>query len=300
MEDLSAISVFVAVVDAGSFAAAADKLEVARSVVSRRVASLEARLGTRLLQRTTRRLALTAIGQRFYERVKQGLEAINEAEREVGAARAEPIGKLVVSLPMSFGLSHIVPALPSFHAAYPQIALELRFDDAKVELVRDNVDVAIRISDLADSSMVARRIAKIRHVLVASPAYLRSRGEPVDPGDLRTRECLIYGLRSAPRRWTFRQGDVCRTIHVDGHLLANNSLALRELARAGLGLALIPLFLVADDLKSGTLASVLTDWETDHLDLCAVFPTRRFVGPAIRAFIGFVETIVGARPYWEQ
>ncbi|RQU68180.1 LysR family transcriptional regulator [Burkholderia cenocepacia] len=297
MEDLSAVSVFVSVVDAGSFAAAADRLGVVRSVVSRRIATLEDRLGTRLLQRTTRRLSLTATGKRFYERVKEGLDTINEAEREVSALRTEPVGKLVVSLPMSFGLTHIVPALPSFHANYPQITLELRFDDTKAELVRDNVDVALRIADLVDSSMVARRIAKIRHVLVASPAYLGRHGELLDPGELSTRECLIYGLRSTPRRWSFQQGDVLRTVHVNGHLEANNSLALRQMARAGMGLALIPLFLVSDDIQQGTLASVLPDWETHQLDLCAVFPTRRFVAPAIRAFIQFVEATVGTGSY---
>lgn len=300
MDDLASIAVFRAVVDCGSFAGAADRLGIARSVVSRRVSSLEARMQTRLLHRTTRRIALTDAGRRFHARVSEALNAIEEARNEAGSLRDAPGGKLVASVPMSFGLMHVLPAIPAFRRSFPRIELELRFDDRQANLLREGVDVAVRIADLAQSSLVARRLAKVRHVLVASPSYLAAQGAPQRPAELAQRECLVYTLRRSPHRWRFRKGEVHEEVDVRGHFEANNSLALREMLFAGMGIAHVPLYLVAEDLRSGRLCRLLEDWQTHDLDLCVVYPTRRHVAPAVRAFIGFMRDRVGAPPYWEQ
>lgn len=300
MENLTAISIFVAVVDEGSFVAASAKLGIARSVVSRRLGLLEAELETRLLHRTTRRVSLTAAGRRFYQRVSEGLNAIREAEREVGALREEPSGKLVASVPMSFGLMHVSPAMPAFRLRYPKVELELRFDDRQNDLVGEGVDVAMRIADLAASSLVARRLAPIRHVVVASASYFAKYGAPQGPSDLAHRECLIYTLRSTPRRWRFKRDGVVDELSISGHFEANNSLALREMLLAGMGVALVPSFLVAHDLANGRLTRVLEEWQTSELELSIVYPTRKHVAPAVRAFIAFMEERIGRPPYWDR
>jgi DNA-binding transcriptional LysR family regulator len=300
MDDLTSIAVFRAVVDSGSFAGAADRLGVARSVVSRRVSSLEAEMQIRLLHRTTRRIALTEAGQRFYARVSEALSAIEEARTEVASLRNEPSGKVVTSVPMSFGLMHVLPAMPAFRRRFPKVELELRFDDRQANLLKDGVDVAIRIADLAQSSLVARRLAKVRHVLVAAPSYVAAHGAPQHPSELADRECLVYTLRSSPRRWPFRRGDVREHVEVRGHFEANNSIALKEMLYAGAGIGHVPLYLVADDLRSGRLSRLLEDWQTQELDLCIVYPTRKHVARAVRAFIDFMEDRIGKPPYWER
>lgn len=300
MDNLTSIAVFRAVVDSGSFAGAADMLGIARSVVSRRVSSLEAEMQTRLLHRTTRRIALTEAGQRFYGRVSEALDAIEEARNEVGSLRDEPSGKLVASVPMSFGLMHVLPAMPAFRRRFPKVELELRFDDRQANLLKDGVDLALRIADLTQSSLVARRLAKVRHVVVASPSYIAKCGAPRHPSDLAERECLVYTLRSSPRRWRFRQGDIGQDVDVRGHFEANNSLALREMLFAGMGIAHVPLYLVANDLQNGQLSPLLEDWQTHDLDLCIVYPTRKHVARTVRAFIAFMEDRIGNPPYWER
>jgi DNA-binding transcriptional LysR family regulator len=299
-ENLVAVAVFVTVVDSGSFAAAAEKLQLARSVVSRRVSALEAQLDTRLLHRTTRRLALTDAGQRFYDRASQALREMREAEREVRASRTEPGGKLVVSGPMSFGLLHLIPSMPTFRLRHPKIELDLRLDDRRIDLLRDGVDVAIRIADLTESSLVARRLAVIRHVVVAAPSYIAAHGAPADPSELTDHQCLIYSLRAAPRRWKFKRDQApWQEVDIRGHFETNNSLALRDMLSAGLGIALIPTFLVWKDLAEDRLVQILGDWQTLQLDLSVVYPTRKHVAPAVRALITFMEERIGTPPYWD-
>ena len=300
MDSLHSIAIFATVVGTGSFSAAADKLGIARSVVSRRVSALEAEMGIRLLHRTTRRIALTAAGQRFYERVSTALSDIHDAQTEALAARDEPSGKLVASIPMSFGITHVLPAMPAFRTRYPKIELDLRFDDKQANLLKEGVDVALRIADLGQSSLIARRLAKVRHVVVASPSYIARHRAPQDPAELATRECLVYTMKSSPRRWLFHRGDAVEDVEVHGYFEANNSLALREMALAGMGIALVPIFLVALDLQNGHLTHLLEDWHTHELDLCIVYPTRKHVAPAVRAFISFMEGRIGHPPYWDR
>ncbi|RQO60212.1 LysR family transcriptional regulator [Variovorax sp. KBW07] len=296
MEHFTAIATFVAVVDAGSFTAAADTLDVARSVVSRRIGALEARLETRLLHRTTRRLALTDAGKLFYERAERAMSQMRDAEREISQLRDEPSGRLVISVPMSFGLTHIFPALPALKLRYPKLELDVRLEDRQVDLLREGVDLAIRIADLDTSSLVARKLATVAHCVVASPAYLARRTAPLLPGDLQAHECLIYTLSKTPGTWRLRCAEApeWNAVAVRGSMHANNSLALRELALAGMGVALLPDFVVARDLAEGRLARLLGDWHATELGLYVVYPTRRHVSLAVKAFIEFIATRVGA------
>jgi DNA-binding transcriptional LysR family regulator len=298
MEHFTAIATFVAVVEAGSFTAAADNLDVARSVVSRRIGLLEARLETRLLHRTTRRLALTDAGKLFYERAERAMSQMRDAELEISELRDEPSGRLVVSVPMSFGLTHIFPALPALKLRHPKLELDVRLEDRQVDLLREGVDLAIRIADLDTSSLVARKLATVAHFVVAAPAYLARRTAPLLPDDLKAHECLIYSLSKTPGTWRLRGTGApdsdWHTVAVRGSMHANNSLALRELALAGMGIALLPDFIVARDLAEGRLARLLGDWHATELGLYVVYPTRRHVSLAVKAFIEFIATRVGA------
>ncbi len=292
MNRLASIEIFVAVVESGSFAAAAEKLGIVRSVASRRVKWLEEELQARLLHRTTRSVALTPAGLQFYRKVREGLGSIRDAEMELHAKRDEATGKLVAGVPMSFGLMHVLPALASFRLSHPNIELEIVFDDAKSDLVKSGIDVSLRISELADSSMVARRLATIRHAVVASPAYLAARGIPLEPPDLGKHDCLVYTMKPQPQRWQFTRADTESVVSVRGGISANNSLAIREILLAGMGISLVPIYLVDQDLRSGALKEVLADWKASDLALSVIYPTRQHVPSTVRAFIAFVEKIV--------
>lgn len=300
MENLTSIAIFAAVVENGSFAAAAEKLGIVRSVASRRVNLLEQELKTRLLHRTTRTIALTSAGQRFYRKISDGLNAIREAESELSAAQDEPSGKLVVGVPMSFGLMHVLPCLPNFRLSNPGIELELRLDDVKSNLIKDGIDIALRIADLADSSLIARRLTVIRHVVVASAAYLGRRGIPREPLELIGHDCLVYTLKSSPQRWQFERAETNTEVDVQGSISANNSLAIREMLLAGMGIALVPIYLVAQDLRRGHLMEILQDWKTPELELCLIYPTRQHVPSTVRAFISFIEKTIGKSDYWDR
>lgn len=303
MEHLTDVAVFVAVVDAGSFTVAANQLGLARSVISRRVNRLEAELDIRLLHRTTRKLVLTELGETFYARSRRALHELDAARDELRHLQGDPGGRLVISMPMSFGLLHILPILPAFRLRYPKIELDVRFDDKQVDLLSAGVDIAIRIAKLSESSLVARRLTVIRHVVVAAPSYLAHHPAPVCPANLDAHDCLLYTQRTAPGRWRFaREGDT-EEIHVTGRMKANNSMALREMLLAGMGIGLIPTFMVMQDLAAGTLQPLLSEWQSIELGLYAVYPTRQHVAPSVRAFIAALEHHLGpvsSPPYWDS
>ncbi|HUR41908.1 MAG TPA: LysR substrate-binding domain-containing protein [Verrucomicrobiae bacterium] len=286
---LDDIACFVAVVDRGSFTAAADELGVSRSAASKQVSHLESRLRARLLNRTTRRLSLTEVGEVFYESARRGLQEIGEAEAAVSRLQSAPRGVLRLNVPMSFGILHVAPALPAFLERYPEVRLEVRFDDRKLDLVEEAFDVAVRIGELAESSLVARRIAACPHVICATPAYLRRHGEPHRPDELRGHNALAFSYAEAPSQWTLtaRDGKEVK-VPVDGSVRMNNSLALRELLLAGVGLALTPRFVVGRDLEAGRLKAVLTDYRVREPGAFAVYPQRRHLSPKVRAFVDFI------------
>jgi DNA-binding transcriptional LysR family regulator len=300
MEHLADLAVFARVAELKSFTAAADRLGLDRSVASKAIKRLEDRLGVRLLHRTTRRLSLTAAGERLFQRIAGALGEIESATSEVAGGDDRPRGKLRVALPMTFGLLHVAPALPEFLARYSQVTLDVVLEDQQTDLVAGAIDVALRIGKLETSSLVARRLAEVHHVLVASPAYFARHGIPNTPAELGTHRALLYSLTADPGTWKFTaRDDREHRFEPNAVLSANNSLALRDALLAGTGLALIPRLYVAGDLAGGRLQEALTDYAKPVVGLHAVFPARRHVGSHARAFVDFLAARFGDPPYWD-
>ena len=300
MESLSDVAVFVQVVRDGSFTKAADRLELSRSVVSKYVTRLEERLGARLLNRTTRRLSLTAAGRVFYERSRRGLEEIEEAETEVSRLQGKARGLLRVNSPMSFGILHIAPLLPEFLAENPEVSVDMNLDDRKVDVIEEGFDVSIRITDLPDSSLIARRLGPCRHAIVAAPAYLEKHGVPRVPDDLRDHNIIAYQYQESATDWHFLTEDKEQiTVPVSGSIQMNNSLALREALLGGIGITRTPTFVVGEDIAAGKLVSLLPNYQTLEVSIYLVYPQRRHLSPKVRAFVDFVAARVSSDPYWD-
>lgn len=301
MKNLSDIAVFVRVVDDGSFTTAAEALGLSKSVISKYVTRLETRLGARLLQRTTRRLSLTEVGQNFYQRAVKALAEIEDAELDVSRMQGEPRGTLRINTPMSFGILHIAPLLPEFMARYTQVEVDMNLEDRQVNLVEEGFDLAIRVAQLPDSSLVARRLGPCRHVVCAAPDYFNRHGVPGHPDDLQTHDCLTYRYRRARFQWHFLGPDDSEhNVAVSGRLHANNSLALREALLRGCGLTLAPTFLVGRDLKAGRLQAVLTRYRTLALSVYAIYPEKKHLSPKVRAFVDFMAEHISDSPPWDD
>jgi DNA-binding transcriptional LysR family regulator len=301
LEHLTAMAVFARVVEEGSFSDAARALGLSKSAVSKQVGRLEDRLGVRLLNRTTRRLSLTEAGTAFYEGCRQLVADAEAAEQAVTHLASAPRGTLRVNAPMSFGQLHVAPALPDFLARYPDLGLEMQLNDRTVDLVEEGYDLAIRIGRLPDSSLIARRLAPMRRVVCAAPAYLDRHGRPQHPRELAHHECLIYSYLSWGREWRFKGADGEIRVPIAGRLEMNNGDALLAAAREGHGVLLLPSFLVADELRAGTLEPILTDWCGEEAGaVYAVFPAGRNLSPKVRVFVDFLAERFGSRPYWDR
>lgn len=301
MESLGDIAVFVQVVRDGSFTKAAERLELSRSVVSKYVTRLEERLGARLLNRTTRRLSLTEAGRIFYERSRRGLEDIEEAEAEVSRLQEEPRGVLRVNSPMSFGILHIAPLLPDFLAENPEITVDMNLDDRKVDVIEEGFDVSIRITDLPDSSLVARRLGPCRHAIVAAPTYLKKHGTPQSPDELQNHNIIAYQYQESVTDWHFLAPDNKQiTVPVSGSIQMNNSLALRQALLGGVGITRTPTFVVGEDIATGRLVPLLKNYKTLEVSIYLVYPQRRHLSPKVRAFVDFVAARITAEPYWDE
>lgn len=287
-EPLSELSAFVAVVETRSFTAAAQRLGITKSLTSKQVTKLEDRLGVRLLHRTTRKLSLTEAGERLYERAARALGEIAEAQQEVSGFQDVPQGRLRVSAPMSYGLSHVVPLVPEFMRQYPKVVVDLQMDDRKVDVVSDAFDVVIRIGRLADSSLVARHVRPVRMYTAAAPDYLARHGVPQHPLDLRVHACMVY--TGTALDWMFRSEDG-RELRVEpnGVFFSNNGQALREAALAGHGVIRSPDFTVAEDIAQGRLVPVLENFRTFEPDLYLVLPERKHMAAKVRAFVDFMS-----------
>ncbi len=295
MNLLSDVAVFVRVVDLGSFTKAADALAVSKAAVSKYVNRLERRLDARLLHRTTRRLALTEAGQALYARSAAALAELGEAENDVAQLTGKPRGMLRVSAPTYFGVTQLAPRLREFRARYPEVTLDLDLSDRLVDLVKERFDVAVRISPMRDSTLVATRLAPVPTALVASPAYLRRHGVPAKPADLATHDGLGYSILRTPNEWRFRapKGDWV-TVTMPSTVRCNNDFALKQFALDGLGLAFFPRFFVEGELASGKLVEVLKDFPGPELSINAVYETRRNLLPKLRAFLEFLRERFGA------
>ncbi|MEO7432770.1 MAG: LysR family transcriptional regulator [Dokdonella sp.] len=287
---LNEIACFVEVGRRLSFARAAEQLGMHVSGVSRSVAALESRLAVRLLQRTTRQVGLTETGRSHLARCEALLAELAEAESAASALGGELRGRLRVSIPSGFGLTHITPAVSLFIAAHPQLRLDLHLSNRNVDLVEEGFDLAIRVGALRDSRLVARRLGDSRRILVASAAYLRLRGAPKRPADLTDHACLVLEIGALAERWDLQRRGVRESVRTGTQLRSNNALALLDACRAGAGIALLPEFVVAADLAQGRLQRVLTTWAAAEQGIFAIYPGNRFIPPKVRAFVEFVET----------
>jgi DNA-binding transcriptional LysR family regulator len=301
-DSLEGWSVFVRVVELGSFSAAARSMTMAKASVSRAVARLEERLGVPLLQRTTRSLSLTEAGDAFYRRARAVLDDVREVEEETRSFGGSVRGTLRVSAPVSFGAAYVAPLLPAFLEAHPGLRVEIEVDDAFKDIVAGRFDVALRIANLPDSSMRARRLAPSRRLLVASPAYLARTGTPRRPGDLTSHACIVYRhqLGTPIDQWLFRKrGGETFAVRVGGPITIDNGEVGRALLLAGAGICLVPAGLVADELRSGRLVPVLPGQLAMDAAVYALMPHKRTPPAKVRAFVDFLAAAYKRVP-WED
>lgn len=299
MDNLTGMAIFARVVEARSFTAAAAALDLSKSAVSKQVARLEDRLGARLLNRTTRRLSLTEVGAAFYERCARILVEVEDAELAVGRLQDAPRGTLRINAPMSFGQLHLAPAVADFLNGHPGLAIDLTLNDRIVDLVEEGYDVAIRISRLADSSLIARRLVPSRRVVCGSPAYFERHGVPRHPADLRRHNCLLYSYLPSAEEWQFVGPDGPAAVRVSGTLRANNGDALEAAMLTGLGVALQPTFIAGRDLQAGRLVAVMPDYVDESASVYAVYPHSRHLSAKVRAFIDFLAARFCPAPPWD-
>lgn len=289
MDRLTALTVFRHVVDLGSFAAAARRLGLSPAAVSKNIAELEAHLSVRLLNRTTRRMSLTEAGSVYYNRIARVLDDLDSADGALSAMQQVPRGTLRVSAPATVTLTCLSTRIPEFLERHPEMVLDLRLDDRRVDIVQEGFDMAIRGSDnLEDSSLVARRLMTMTHVLCGSPAYFARAGTPRTPEAVAGHACIQFPLSGHANAWTFRNGERAVRVPVDGRYKVTSSLAVRDALRAGFGLSLIPRVYVSEDLEEGRLQPVLEDWAADETMLYAVYPSRSFLVSKVRAFLDFL------------
>ena len=300
MEGFGAIPVFVAVVENGGFSAAARTLGISKSAVSKRINQLEAHLGVRLLHRTTRKLSLTEAGERYFEHAAQALNAAGQAEDAVTELQGEPQGNLKISSPMSFGRLHVAPLIPKLLQRYPKLRINLVMDDRKVDLVAGGFDVAIRAGNLPASTLIARKLAPVRQVLCASPDYIDRYDRPGTPAELSSHNCLLYSYSSDANEWTLIGESGPETVTVSGSYQVNNSEALLEALKEGIGIGRLPTFDAGPDLKTGRLVKLFESYRLPDFTLYAVFPERQYLPAKVRAFLDFaIEYFGGDKPYWD-
>lgn len=299
MDRFQSLIAFAKVVEAGSFARAADRLGVSVSAVSRQVAELEAHLGVRLLNRTTRRLSLTESGKAFYERCVQLLADLEEAEGAVTAASAVPRGTLRLTASISFGVRYLAPAIAEFAQQHPQLHFDIELSDRPVDLVDEGLDLAIRIGDIGSQALIARRIGVAQMICCAAPSYLAHHAAPRTPADLRDHACLTYEYASGGNVWRFT--DAAGRVHeieVTGGAHANNGAMLAALAVAGEGVNLEPDFIVANDVRAGRLVPLLPGYAPGSIDINAAYPSRRHLSAKVRTFIDFLVQRFARNPEW--
>lgn len=301
MKDINATAIFAAVVDAGSFSGAADKLGVTKSAVSKRITGLEERLGVKLLVRTTRKLSLTEAGQRYLVHVQTALRAIEDAEFAATELQQVPQGTLRISAPMSFGRLHVAPEIPKFLRAYPEITVQLDMSDVTHDLVSDGYDIALQAGALSETTLIVRKLAPLRSVLCASKDYVEQHGLPLSPEELIDHNCLLYSYHTSINEWVLaKDGDEVR-VQVSGNYQVNNSEALLEAVTQGIGIGRLPTFVAGEAIKAGQLVPVLKGYDMPSKSLYAVFPERKYLPMKVRVFIDFiVECFGGSMPYWDR
>lgn len=300
MDRLNEMEAFTRVVELGGFTEAAKKLGLSKSAVSKHVAALETRLGARLLNRTTRRVSPTEIGLAYFDKAMAVLAAAEDADAMAAAMQGAPAGELRITAPLTFGRSHVAPALNSFLTLYPNVSIRLDLNDRRVDILSEGFDLAIRIGDLPDSSLMARKLAETDVILAASPAYLQRKGEPDSVEALSDHELLHYSNNASGHYWKLkgRSGEE-RSVRVGGRLSINNGEALACAAAAGHGILLSPHFIVGEHLASGALREIMPGHRPPPLGIYAIYPAGRFVQPKLRLFIDHLaESLKGQGPRW--
>jgi DNA-binding transcriptional LysR family regulator len=292
------LEIFARVARTGNMSAAGREMGLSPAVVSKRVSLLEERLGARLFQRTTRQLTLTETGEGFFKRVVDILSLIDEAEDFVSRRNTKPRGQLKITAPTSFSRQHIAPHLQSFFSKYPEIELEMNLSDDFVDIIRNGYDLAVRIGELKDSSLVARKLASDNRVICAAPNYLKERGEPKSLEDLEFHNCLSP---RAQESWKLDGPDGEAIVKVRGNIRTNSSEFVREALLSGLGIALRSTWDIANELKSGELQVLLPEYRgSSALGIYAVYPCREFMPAKVNVFIEFLSELFGNEPYWEK
>jgi DNA-binding transcriptional LysR family regulator len=301
MDKFADIEALTAVVEAGTFSAAGERLGVAKSVVSRRISQLERRLGSKLLHRTTRRLALTDTGRNFYQRAVQILADLDDAEQSVTEETLGLRGSFKLAAPLTFGLMHMSDAIADFLKEHPAIELNLDLNDRNINLVEEGFDMAVRIGDLQDSSLVARRLGTVRNITCASRAYLERQGEPDSPDQLHQHIGLQYSNISYKQQWCYETPEG-RTIQAQPQIRirANNGEALAAAAIAGLGITTGPTFILGRHIKDGSLVPILNTYQRPSAGLYAVYPPGRLTPRRIQILSEFLAGRFGDHPYWDN
>jgi DNA-binding transcriptional LysR family regulator len=303
MDSLSSMDLFVDVVAAGSFSEAGRRRGLAASSVTRTINALEDELGVRLLNRTTRKLSLTEAGRLYHERSRRIIAEVEDARLSVTQLEAAPRGTLRLNVPVVFGRLRVAPLLPEFLGRYPGLQIDLNMTDAFIDLVEEGVDLAIRIGELQDSSLIARRLAANHRAICASPGYLQAGGTPRQPEDLRGHNCLIYKRQPGRAVWRLRNAHGTVEVEVGGALRANNADALHAAALGGLGLAILPTWMVGPDIQSGALIRLFPDHEVSpgalDTSIYAVFPYNRHLSPKVRAMVDFLVERFRACRDWD-
>ncbi|MCK5649406.1 MAG: LysR family transcriptional regulator [Gammaproteobacteria bacterium] len=300
MDRLNSMSLFVEVAKSNSFTATADKIGISRAQVSKSVMQLEKHLGARLLNRTTRRISLTETGRIYYERCNAILQDIEEIEGIASEQTSTPHGTLTLNVPTSFGILHLNEAISVYIKHYPQVQISLSLADRFVDVVAEGFDLVIRIAELEDSSLIARKIAPCQLVLCASPDYIKKNGEPGVPQDLAIHNCLTYSNNLKPDIWELQGVDGKESIKVSGSISADNGDILKTAAVSGLGITLLPTFIVGSEFCSGQLQQVLPDYYSSEISIYAIFPSRRYLSAKVRTFVDFLSDYFGETPYWDK
>lgn len=301
MDKFKQLRSFVAVAALGSLSAAARAEGVAPAMMGRRINALEARLGIKLLVRSTRHLSLTSEGSAFFEEAQRILRDLSEAEARITQGSVNPSGHLRISAPAGYGRRHVAPLLPGFIASYPDVTVALDLTDRLVDLIEEGYDCAIRIGELDDSEMVGMRLADNQRVIVASPTYLGTHGRPNTPDDLAQHNCLSFGRQANQSKgWLLKQDGRVRAVRVKGNLACSDGAVLHQWALAGCGLAWRSLWEVSDDLASGRLVSILDDFAAPPNGIFAMLPERKHLPLRVRLFVDMLKTNYASPSYWEN
>jgi DNA-binding transcriptional LysR family regulator len=296
-DTLSLFRTFVRVVEAGSFTAVAEEMNTSQPTISRQVAALEDHLGCLLLQRTTRALVLTDDGRTFYEAALTALDAATQAESAVGRRRGHATGRLRLAVAGVFGRLHVIPRLPSFLERHPEIEIDLVMHDRFADLIEDGIDLALRVGPVKDSGLVARTVGVSRRSVLAAPSYLERYGAPAHPSDLQAHRCIMYSGLAAGRVWGFEGPEGHLDVPISGQFSVDNTEGVRAAVLEGMGIGYVPIWhFVDNEIESGRLALLLSDYEATPLPISAVYPSRRYLAPKVRAAIDYFAAEFQADP----